>query len=1556
MNLREKSPETKVGIRGKVGAKLTAISERISAFGNEQRQPQPGEQVNTKGVYPAYDGGAPQNGLPLQSVAPTIEPVRPSPRPRHHPRPMPEYQPETSRNGTPSPQPEDEQHMPRPDPQPEPERKTAPYVYVIGNQTRRVVDRAREEAAKQVSSWYKPGEKPSQQPKETRTRKFVRKHTSEQSRARRISEAVFGQVDTLTAEPPEPRHRKKPQKEPDKRKMQRTRNAASNLYDRAVLHLAEDKYRQQLTQQALEAYSENGNTNTRFETTRVRGKLRVVKADHKQDEHAANQTAKVSQIEQQYRERMDFGGQVLGETIIALDKDRPVYNDLFYVITRSVEDGVTPTVQGVEKAVKEVIKKHEKDPEVAAIFGKDGVGRNYRMLATNLLDMARQQKEAALQNGTDGDLKKDDIDIVFADMQSGARTKLKPRAADRVVDWTQDHAVAVGANPASIGTLAAVTVGLLERAPNSALRALDIVPTSAGAVIPFYLVAGSSVAGTAAYVRHTREQRVDHVLHARQDAEGYQAAADDKIRQEHQRFVHHGDVTAEQLINQRPVDGAFHYDAGISVLREQLQTQPDNPQAHFALINKIGETLARRSLSDRLGVDTIKATEQETLDQGDKRLTDEVISSRQLLQEAAFAVGENAERLNKEITTATDVWETQLKKQINDTDKARKRHARKQSAKVAAIAAGTALVGGELFRGAFLGVQNLIHSGEVAAAAGQVRSIDNQPPPPPRYEQHVVTHTVSPDTWETRTESTNVNTEWVGYRTPRINELGLHNQRVGENAVQWNIDKMPDPHGYGDVQVRNLVDEGKIYYSLWDTNGDPSKTILVKANAPEGGLTLNQDAPSNRMVTVLQNGQPVQISEAELAQYAFDHDLGDFKGNSNLTHKENRFAVNVSVGTINNENGQQVFESLATSRGAGAHEAIITQTTETVEIPPTPAPRPEIVPAADTFTPLDLAPVTPISPRRALESAQEYPERAPVIPLFSPTLLRSAEHDVQPPRAAGSGPAPHTQEQLALDIPDIPVPERGDAKNVLKGLMLTQHMYEDTPNGPVVKAEILESIDTYLNDMAQRGIPQTEAENRFRAVFNYVRLKNANIAVKIKQNSPYQEVVLNEASRENIRNLLYAEPINYKDEVAESFPEYLARFTNEEHVQNQEWGEFIMSFAHAYAAAKDINDTSTRENTHEYNNRTFNNEVVASNVDTILANENREAEPIRSLVSYGSSNRGGRPGPDEDAFFSSGSGFHLAEIGGSESTSPSHEQRIHGLVNALDGLAVQDADGRTIENLSITPEGIMATQKIINGFIERGLLKGIDVVADGAGGHRGGEIASSIATFIFVSEIARSLDNNADITEEQVRNAITFANNTLRSYNSANKSEAITTFVAQVTNKDNETFIASVGDSRVYKQDINGDVVRMTIDHSLGDLIFVENKKTPSKLVTDKALHQPLQLLGELHSNPRILQTKLQPGELLLLVCDGVWGGIKIDDEYTKKVLTQADIDFKKYKDEGNGPLEALNKALGTVFKEVNMRNISGSNPEEMARQLAHPDVGKLSRDNVTAVVVKAAA
>jgi protein phosphatase len=174
-------------------------------------------------------------------------------------------------------------------------------------------------------------------------------------------------------------------------------------------------------------------------------------------------------------------------------------------------------------------------------------------------------------------------------------------------------------------------------------------------------------------------------------------------------------------------------------------------------------------------------------------------------------------------------------------------------------------------------------------------------------------------------------------------------------------------------------------------------------------------------------------------------------------------------------------------------------------------------------------------------------------------------------------------------------------------------------------------------------------------------------------------------------------------------------------------------------------------------------------------------------------------------------------------------------------------------------------------------------VADGMGGHAGGDMASAISS----QRIALS-DNRYDSVDEaqgelhdSVIEANLMLNNTV--FEHPELTGMGTTF-SGILIHENQAVIAHIGDSRVYLSR-DGAVTQITSDHT-----FVQKLLDTGRITAEEALTHPrrsvlMRVLGDVQSEPELdmvtLETK--PGDRWLICSDGLSG--VIPDELLEKVL-----------------------------------------------------------------------
>ncbi len=189
------------------------------------------------------------------------------------------------------------------------------------------------------------------------------------------------------------------------------------------------------------------------------------------------------------------------------------------------------------------------------------------------------------------------------------------------------------------------------------------------------------------------------------------------------------------------------------------------------------------------------------------------------------------------------------------------------------------------------------------------------------------------------------------------------------------------------------------------------------------------------------------------------------------------------------------------------------------------------------------------------------------------------------------------------------------------------------------------------------------------------------------------------------------------------------------------------------------------------------------------------------------------------------------------------------------------------------------------------LLVGLFIVADGMGGHEGGEIASRLAIRVVVEQVWENFvlpmmqGEMGESLQAIMEAAVKQANRTIWDQAQASGSDMGTTCTA-VLMLGQSLYIAHVGDSRLYLFD--GTTLRLlTSDHSMvGRLIQLEY------LDPAEAHNHPLrnQLYRTVGQQPDIevdfIYESLGNATHMLLCSDGLWG--MIDEEQIVQALTNS--------------------------------------------------------------------
>ena len=197
----------------------------------------------------------------------------------------------------------------------------------------------------------------------------------------------------------------------------------------------------------------------------------------------------------------------------------------------------------------------------------------------------------------------------------------------------------------------------------------------------------------------------------------------------------------------------------------------------------------------------------------------------------------------------------------------------------------------------------------------------------------------------------------------------------------------------------------------------------------------------------------------------------------------------------------------------------------------------------------------------------------------------------------------------------------------------------------------------------------------------------------------------------------------------------------------------------------------------------------------------------------------------------------------------------------------------------------MANQDAFGEFRNEEQGRHLLLVADGMGGHRGGEVASQM-TVDTVRDYFTSKSGPAGAFIEAAlheANAIVFD----RAEADGQLAGMGTTAVAMLFDQTPEAWIAHVGDSRCYRLR-DGVMIQLTDDHSVVGELVRRGQLTPDEARVHPQSNEILRAIG---TQPEVLvdvQTvEVQPGDRYLLCSDGL-SGMMTDDEIAEVLGSQA--------------------------------------------------------------------
>lgn len=201
--------------------------------------------------------------------------------------------------------------------------------------------------------------------------------------------------------------------------------------------------------------------------------------------------------------------------------------------------------------------------------------------------------------------------------------------------------------------------------------------------------------------------------------------------------------------------------------------------------------------------------------------------------------------------------------------------------------------------------------------------------------------------------------------------------------------------------------------------------------------------------------------------------------------------------------------------------------------------------------------------------------------------------------------------------------------------------------------------------------------------------------------------------------------------------------------------------------------------------------------------------------------------------------------------------------------------------------------------------RGLFIVADGLGGHKGGEVASKLA----VETILESFKQNAESPEPalKIKQAVEKAHQAIANLASQDVSLAGmgTTIVLALWQAPNILHIANIGDSRAYLFR-DKEISLLSQDHSLvgemgrqGLLSQDEMRIHPRRNVVTRSVGI------EIGEGPFQRKLDLKENDIILLCSDGLWD--MLSDEAIKEIISH----YEKPKEICAKLIEAANQAGG---------------------------------------------
>lgn len=177
------------------------------------------------------------------------------------------------------------------------------------------------------------------------------------------------------------------------------------------------------------------------------------------------------------------------------------------------------------------------------------------------------------------------------------------------------------------------------------------------------------------------------------------------------------------------------------------------------------------------------------------------------------------------------------------------------------------------------------------------------------------------------------------------------------------------------------------------------------------------------------------------------------------------------------------------------------------------------------------------------------------------------------------------------------------------------------------------------------------------------------------------------------------------------------------------------------------------------------------------------------------------------------------------------------------------------------------------------------ILADGMGGYKGGEIASSLATISAKQYIDENFSNivpNKENIQELIKEAMEYANNEVYEKAKENKElEQMGTTLEICLIYENKVYIGHIGDSRIYR--IRKNIIRrITTDHSYVETLVKDGTITRAEAFYHPKKNMLMKALGCTEKiEPDVTVKGFLPDDIILMCSDGLTNMLHEEEIYS---------------------------------------------------------------------------